>query len=140
MELVKILSSNDVGATGGHQAGVVIPKSVAKGDFFPVLDSGLLNPRQVLFGTLLPEGTSVKLNYIYYNGRLHNSSTRNEYRLTGISSFLKDFGAQEGDKLILTKIAPDRYSLRIEIRGLENNEERLVVRLSKDWVIRRNRN
>jgi hypothetical protein len=113
MELIKVLSSNDVGSTGGHQSGVVIPKSVANGGFFPHLEPSSLNPRQTLSAILHPSNKSITLNYIYYNGKLHETSTRNEYRLTGISSFLKDVGAQEGDKLILTKVASDRYSLRL---------------------------
>jgi len=140
MELIKVLSSNDVGSTGGHQSGVVIPKSVAHGDFFPTLRREDHNPRETLFATINDSTTTVTLNYIYYNGKLHGTSTRNEFRLTGIASFLRDFGAQEGDKLILTKVADGRYSLKIEARGLENLDGRLVVRLSKDWIIRRNNN
>jgi hypothetical protein len=140
MELIKVLSSNDVGSTGGHQSGVVIPKSVANGGFFPHLEPSSLNPRQTLSAILHPSNKSITLNYIYYNGKLHETSTRNEYRLTGISSFLKDVGAQEGDKLILTKVASDRYSLRLEVGGVESAEGRLVVRLSKDWVMRRTKN
>jgi len=42
---LKILSANDTGLTGGHQAGILVPK----GDrellaFFPALDPGLENP------------------------------------------------------------------------------------------------
>lgn len=140
MELIKVLSSNDVGSTGGHQSGVVIPKSVASGDFFPHLDPEALNPRQTLFAIVQPSNKSISLNYIYYNGKIHKTSTRNEYRLTGISSFLKDVGAQEGDKLIFTRVASDRYSLRLEVGGVDITEGRIVVRLSKDWVMRRNKN
>ncbi len=138
MELIKILSRNDVGSTGGHQSGVVIPKSVANGEFFPPLPQDEHNPRQTLFATVNDSSKNVILNYIYYNGKLHGTSTRNEFRLTGISSFLRDFGAQEGDKLILTKVAEGRYSLKIEARGMESLDNRLVVRLSKDWVMRGN--
>jgi hypothetical protein len=137
MELVKVLSSNDVGSTGGHQSGVVIPKSVTSGDFFPALDPLMINPRETLKAVLEESGRTINLNFIYYNGRLHGTSTRNEYRLTGISPFLKDVGAQEGDRLVFTRVGPKQFLLRLEFGGSLAAEGKIVVTLSKDWTMRR---
>ncbi len=138
IELVKTLSSNDVGSTGGHQSGVVIPKKIAKQGFFPELNSSIVNPRQQLDAVVESTGKNLRLNYIYYNGKLHKTSTRNEYRLTGISSFLKDSSAQEGDRLVITKVGDLRYKLRVIPANQHYLEEEIVVNLSKDWSYRRN--
>lgn len=138
IELVKVLSSNDVGSTGGHQSGVVIPISIASGDFFPTLDSGVVNPRIQLDALVEATGKNFRMNFIYYNGKLHGSSTRNEFRLTGISTFLKDFAAQEGDRLVITKVGDLRYSLKVEPSSAPYTEGEIVVTLSKDWSFRRN--
>lgn len=139
IELVKTLSSNDVGSTGGHQSGVVIPINIATGDFFPTLDVGMINPRIQLDALVEATGKNFRLNFIYYNGKLHGSSTRNEFRLTGISTFLKDFAAQEGDRLVITKAGDLRYSLKVEPSSAPNEEREIVVTLSKDWSFRRNK-
>lgn len=138
IELVKTLSSNDVGSTGGHQSGVVIPKNIATGDFFPTLETGIINPRTQLDALAEATGKSFRMNFIYYNGKLHGSSTRNEFRLTGIATFLKDLAAQEGDRLVITKVGDLRYSLRVEPISEPYVEGEIVVTLSKDWSFRGN--
>ena len=138
MELIKILSSNDVGSTGAHQAGVVIPIKIALGDFFPALDSDSVNPRLQLDGIDESTGKSFRMNYIYYNGKLHGSSTRNEFRLTGITGLLKNSGAQEGDRLVITRFGDLRFRLRVEQATAPLAEGEIVVVLSKDWSFRRN--
>lgn len=137
IELIKKLSSNDVGSTGGHQAGVVIPISIAKGEFFPTLNPEIVNPRIQLDGLVEVSGKNLRLNFIYYNGKLHKTSTRNEYRLTGIATFLKDCSAQEGDKLVITKVGDFRYKLRVVPANQQYLDVEIVVTLSRDWSYRR---
>lgn len=139
IELVKTLSSNDVGSTGGHQSGVVIPIKIATGEFFPELDAGVINPRVQLDALVEVTGKNFRMNFIYYNGKLHGTSTRNEFRLTGISTFLKDFAAQEGDRLVITKAGDLRYRLKVEPSSALYTEGEIVVTLSKDWSFRRNK-
>mgnify|MGYP006098902211 CR=1 FL=1 len=139
IELVKRLSSNDVGSTGGHQSGVVIPLNIATEDFFPTLDAGIINPRIQLDARVEATGKNFRMNFIYYNGKLHGSSTRNEFRLTGIAAFLKDFAAQEGDRLVITKAGDLRYSLKVEPSIAPYTEGEIVVTLSKDWSFRGNK-
>lgn len=43
--IAKLLSANDAGETGGHQAGILIPKDQKVLSFFPDLDRKILNPR-----------------------------------------------------------------------------------------------
>mgnify|MGYP001261160554 FL=1 len=110
----KVLSANDVGATGGHQAGICIPKKnndLLK--FFPRLDASLKNPDAWIF--CHDENCKVwKLRYVYYNGKLHGSSTRNEYRITHLSSYLKKGNAQEDDTLVFSKTSQGKdYTIRL---------------------------
>jgi len=82
----KLLSQNDAGQTGGHQAGILIPKSGGILDFFPVLNINEKNPRiQIVF----TDETDRKweFNFIYYNSKLFGG-TRNEYRLTGMTFYI----------------------------------------------------
>jgi len=44
----KILSANDSGETGGHQAGILVPKTGGVLEFFPSLKPRLKNPRAVI--------------------------------------------------------------------------------------------
>jgi hypothetical protein len=111
----KVLSANDTGATGGHQAGILIPKGhPALLAFFPPLDASVQNPDawvEVVDGS----GRVWKLRYIYYNNRFHAANgTRNEYRLTHLTRYLREAGARAGDSLIFTATAtPGRYRIAI---------------------------
>lgn len=95
----KTLSANDVGLTGGHQYGVLIPKKPEILGLMPELDSETRNPR-VTIVAFDAEGLVWRFNYIYYNNASFGG-TRNEYRLTGIVPYLKSCGACEGDVLQL---------------------------------------
>ena len=98
----KVLSANDVGATGSHQAGILVPK----GDpdllaFFPPLDAAELNPDAWIVCED-DAGEEWRLRYIYYNNRLHGTGTRNEYRLTHLTRLFKRQRARAGDLLRFT--------------------------------------
>lgn len=96
----KVLSSNDTGETGGHQAGMLIPKGGDVLAFFPELNPEEKNPRV----TLVFEDDSAqhwKFNFIYYNNRFFGG-TRNEYRLTGMTSFIRQNNLKVGDTIILS--------------------------------------
>lgn len=101
----KLLSANDVGATGSHQAGILVPKSdTALLAFFPHLDPTIYNPDAWIVAED-DAGNEWRLRYIYYNSRLHGSGTRNEYRITYLTKYLKDARAQTGDLLRFTATA-----------------------------------
>ncbi len=102
--IAKTLSANDIGLTGGHQSGILIPKTGGVLPFFPALDSTRKNPRAVL-QVVAPEiGPQVfELTFIHYNNRVVASGTRDEYRLTGMTALLRSLGPEVGDVLILRR-------------------------------------
>jgi hypothetical protein len=109
----KTLSANDTSDTGGHQAGMLIPKTGGALDFFPKLDSSIKNPR-VALDFVDDGGTEWTFQFIYYNTRILGIGTRNEYRLTGMTAFLRHFSLKPGDKVILKRLS-DR-ELRISYK------------------------
>lgn len=97
----KVLSANDTGETGGHQAGICVPKGSDALLFFPDLGNASKNPRVALvfeddWGQRWP------FNFIYYNNKFHSpNGTRNEYRLTGLTRFFRENGLRAGDEIML---------------------------------------
>lgn len=96
--IVKKLSANDVGETGAHQAGILVPKQESILTFFPTLDPKNKNPRSTLVVRDKLDGSRWEFNYIYYNNRFFGG-TRNEYRLTGMTAYLRCAGAKSNDEL-----------------------------------------
>lgn len=137
MQISKILSSNDIGLTGAHQAGVAVPHQIASLRFFPSLNDSLVNPRMKLVVLVPSTGEELLLNYIYYNGRLHGTSTRNEYRLTGISRFLKQQGAAQGDELAFTKRASGEISLElVPLAQIPLDDDQPIKIAINAWTLR----
>lgn len=99
LEFSKVLSPNDVGDTKSHQAGFLIPMRIAKLSYFPKLDSFSPNPRKSIDFLVIDSGLTITLNYIYYNGKSLGFSTRNEFRLTGATQFIKRMKLMAGDQL-----------------------------------------
>lgn len=100
-EIRKRLSANDVGDTGGHQAGILVPKDNSILSFFPILDAGKKNPRMTLVMYERSDRTRWEFNYIYYNNRFFGG-TRNEYRLTCMTKYLRAINAKVDDELVFT--------------------------------------
>lgn len=99
--ITKTLSANDTGETGGHQAGILVPKDPRILEFFPRLDPKQRNPRAHLV-FLDDSGTRWEFAFIYYNNRLFGG-TRNEYRLTRMTGYIRSNGLVEGDELVFRK-------------------------------------
>lgn len=111
----KTLSANDVGATGGHQGGVLIPKG--EGDlleFLPPLDPKIKNPDAWL-SCIDEDSFAQRFRFVYYNNKLHDpKGTRNEYRLTYMTAWFRKLGAREGDTFEIAKQAGNReYLIRV---------------------------
>ncbi len=100
LSVSKMLSGNDVGKTGTHQAGILIPKRQEILDFFPPLDKNQKNPRIELQFTD-DEERIWKFSYIYYNNRFFGG-TRNEFRLTWMTKYIKSNNLKIGDEIFLT--------------------------------------
>ena len=131
----KRLSANDLGLTGTHQAGILIPKSPEIVGFFPGLDEDRRNP-SCMVTVFLPELEEfVDLRFIHYNGKKTGMSTRDEYRLTGTTRMLRALGAGEGDDLEFHRNYNGDVHVRV-IHTSANDEENLsgkVVQLSGGW-------
>lgn len=112
----KLLSANDTGETGGHQAGILVPKGDVKLlAFFPALDADVKNPDAWIWCED-EFGKKWKLRYIYYNNKLHDpTGTRNEYRITWMTEYLRLNSAKAGDSVVFESTdEPDEYKIRLE--------------------------
>ena len=104
--ITKTLSMNDTGETGGHQAGILVPKGGDVLRFFPDLGNSEKNPRVAMY-FIDATGKTWKLNFIYYNNKFFDEKgTRNEYRLTGMTAFFRENGLKAGDTVTLIHL-PD---------------------------------
>ena len=135
-KISKRLSANDVGSTGGHQAGILVPKENEILSFFPTLDGKTKNPRLSMVVREAGDGTRWVFNFIYYNNKLFGG-TRNEYRLTCMTKYLRAIDAKEGDDLVLSK--DENGSLIVEcVRAVLNkamlNDQGVLV-LGGGWKI-----
>lgn len=110
--ILKKLSANDVGLTGAHQAGILVPKQEEILSFFPVLDSMMRNPRATLVMRERADGTRWEFNFIYYNNKRFGG-TRNEYRLTCMTNYLRAISARLGDELRFTKDENASYNIEL---------------------------
>jgi hypothetical protein len=134
----KTLSANDVGATGGHQGGILVPKSEAELlAFLPQLDRAIKNSDAWI--ECEDEGGTVRrFRFVYYNNKLHDENgTRNEYRITYMTRYFREVGAREGDSLEISKNDGDtRYAIRV-VRVQEERfaEEEGVyrIKISSAW-------
>lgn len=145
--LTKILSSNDVGETGAHQAGMLVPKGGEYLKFFPALDAAMFNPRCVLL-CIDSRGKRWEFNFIYYNNRSFGG-TRNEYRLTRMTKFFREAGAMSGDGLVINcregkyfvdvvpakKMTNSGNGFTAEQEAPQSSGRSLVLSFDKDWKI-----
>lgn len=126
----KILSANDTGETGGHQAGILIPKDKHILSFFPALDSSIKNPRKPL-DFIDETGKEWTFSFIYYNGKFFGG-TRNEYRITGMTKFIREFNLKTGDKIILKHLSPNVMKILYVRSNITSNG---LLKLSSTWKI-----
>jgi hypothetical protein len=125
--ILKVLSPNDLGETGSHQAGIAVPKPATL--FFPHLDPSLRNPDKWLTVSG-PAGQSWLWRYIYYNSRLHGTGTRNEFRMTHTIRALRDLGAGVGDTIEFSRDADERLAVRIIRQGDPQANDVDVIEIS----------
>lgn len=130
---IKTLSANDVGTTGGHMGGILVPKG--NGEllaFLPQLDPSVLNP-SAWIDCETPDGDTLRLRFVYYNNGMHaQNGTRNEYRITYLTKFLRDANAKEGDTF---EIARDEDAENYRIRVIAR-EKVAVVEQEDDGPVR----
>lgn len=97
----KALSANDLGATGSHQSAIVIP--AADAHKLAPLDENTENPSADLVVRHGATDEASVWRLIHYNGRQLGHSTRDEYRLSGTTAFLRHFRAGPGDYLVISR-------------------------------------
>jgi hypothetical protein len=130
---------NDSGETGGHQAGMLIPKREEILNFFPKLDSSQKNPRVALYFTD-NSGKIWKMNFIYYNNRFFGG-TRNEYRLTGMTAYFRESNLKTGDEVILTRendqlsIDYKRENVSATRKVMANGQKKTILILDGGWKV-----
>lgn len=127
--LRKILTRNDVGATGSHQAGIVVPKSLLT--HFPTLRSARLNPDRWL--DISSDHGTFRWRFIHYNNKVVARGTRDEFRLTHIREFLRRAGATSGDALEFERTGSWTYRCRIVDAG--KDPEALVLSRNGPWRV-----
>lgn len=119
--IAKTLSANDTGETGAHMGGVLIPREDTMLSFFPRLDGTIKNPREIV-DVVDDVGRDWTFQFIYYNGKFFGG-TRNEYRLTGMTAFLREFNLKAGDILVFRKEGRDTFVSYRRAGGVAGEQE-----------------
>jgi EcoRII C terminal/Restriction endonuclease EcoRII, N-terminal len=122
--LLKVISRNDVGVTGGHQCGFHLPKS-AWSYFAPF---GPVKGRNDAQGVLVrwPDGTTTKSVVTWYGAK-----SRSEYRLT---RFGRNFRFRHPDDVgaVLVLIRTDDWVFDAHVLRAEQDIEAVAVALGLD--------
>lgn len=129
--IAKVLSANDTGETGGHQAGILVPREERLLSFFPRLDPTQYNPRCHL-KFVDDSGTFWEFAYIYYNNAFFDG-TRNEYRLTRMTKYIRQANLVAGDEIILVR-DEDRYRVTHK-RKQQTEQAKDVLKLGTGWRV-----
>jgi hypothetical protein len=129
----KILSANDTGQTGGHQAGILVPKQQEILDFFPLLDRTEQNPRHHLIFRDADD-TRWEFAFIYYNNRFFGG-TRNEFRLTRMTPYIRQSALQSGDEITLERNDEGHYLVKYRRAKDSGRGKDGILRLGSDWRV-----
>ncbi|MCB1680966.1 MAG: hypothetical protein H6858_04075 [Rhodospirillales bacterium] len=133
MSVTKELSANDTGETGGHQAGILVPKQKELLSFFPPLDARQYNPRvHIMFEDTAKERW--EFAFIYYNNR-NFGGTRNEYRLTRMTRYIREAGLVEGDSILLSRAEDGKYAITYKRKSEPHKDVGNVLKLRSGWRI-----
>ncbi|MET3917555.1 hypothetical protein ABID97_004337 [Variovorax sp. OAS795] len=135
----KTLSANDVGATGGHQGGVLIPKTnLELLAFLPELEPTIKNP-DAWIDCIDEISKPRRFRFVYYNNSLHGENgTRNEYRITYMTRYFRECGARTGDTFEISRGKGQvRYSIRVVkqqvVPPAKSEEDRVRIKISSTW-------
>lgn len=129
----KLLSANDTGDTGGHQAGMLVPKEESLLAFFPELNPKECNPRAHLI-FIDDSGEKWEFAFIYYNSRLLGRGTRNEYRLTRMTRYIREAGMVPGDEVVLTRENNGTYRVTYRRKNAVSTGKN-TIRLGSGWRV-----
>lgn len=132
--IIKTLSANDTGETGGHQAGILIPKQKSILSYFPELDASVKNPRISLYFFEEDSVTKWPFEFIYYNGKFFDG-TRNEYRLTWMTQYLRAKNAKVGDRIEMLLDEDGRRHIHLKRLHEVAEDGDGVLKLRGGWKI-----
>ncbi|EQD52889.1 Transcriptional factor B3 [mine drainage metagenome] len=129
----KKLSPNDTGENATHQAGILVPKTGGVLGFFPPLQKHLKNPRCTL--VFLDEDgiTKWSFEFIYYNGKLFGG-TRNEYRLTGMTAYIRSKNLKSGDSIEFSRDSDGHFRIMARKNRVAVGEGD-TLSLSPSWKV-----
>ena len=123
-KIYKALSKNVLELTGSHRDGILVPKELARDDFFPYLDPSLPNPRTKI--KLKSSNSLEEFTYVYYNSKKLGTGTRDEYRITGLNKFYREYGCQPGDRICFVHNDSDNvYEIYVVNDRISINEDLL---------------
>jgi hypothetical protein len=132
-KISKILSANDVGDTGSHQAGICVPKEGNILSFFPVLGKETKNPR-VSIPFFDDVGYKWTLSFIYYNNKFFGG-TRNEYRLTHMTKYIKSNSLKAGDEILLSyNLQSEKYSIAYQRKNSSIDKNGILI-IGSSWKV-----
>ena len=131
VKFCKVLTKNDCGVTGAHQSGLHISKREhSLLAVLPMLDSLSKNPDTELqcFDEKLG---SFAFRFVHYNNRHHSQKgTRDEFRITRISRYLRLADAVPGDIFHISRRNSDsNYDIGITKNSRQAVELDIVVKL-----------
>jgi hypothetical protein len=135
----KRLTANDVGSTGGHQGGILVPRT--EGEllaFLPPLDPNVKNP-DAWIECEDETGTVRKFRFVYYNNKFHDDGgTRNEYRITCMTKYFREVGAREGEQLEISRHGTSSiYNIRmvrtIVHHGNQEESDGFRIKITSGW-------
>jgi hypothetical protein len=130
MTITKILTENDLGRTGAHQAGIHVPKKILKTGIFAQLPINKKNPRAQI-SAQDEQGRKWMFTFIYYNNKFFGG-TRNEARITGITSFFKNEIATPGD-LIIFQRKNGKLNVKIQHHKQASRSETVTLAFNSSW-------
>lgn len=130
--ITKELSANDTGETGTHQAGILVPKTPEILSFFPPLATSTKNPRQEM-QFVDASGQRWRFRFVYYNNKFFGG-TRNEYRLTCMTNYLRSHNLKAGDQIILSREEESRYVVKFK-RCQATITSEGPLRLGSTWKV-----
>ena len=142
VKISKLLSVNDTGENSTHQAGILVPKDSTILGFFPDLGKSEKNPRTII--RIQDEGGSLwDFAFIYYNNKFFSErGTRNEYRLTGMTKFMRANNAHAGDTLVFSRNEDGDYFVRLEkpeqkVSAVNepDGKKRIRLTVSSSWKV-----
>jgi hypothetical protein len=129
----KVLTANDTGQNGSHQAGILVPKNEDILSFFPKLGRETKNPRHVMkFEDL--SGEAWDFTFIYYNGKFYEG-TRNEFRLTSMTGYIKSNNLKAGDKITFHRLDDGRLLIKHQRINDSTVVSNNVLRLGTSWKV-----